>query len=160
MPNEVQVRIGAARDIDTIAELNTAMAWETEQRRLDPSIIRQGIRAVMEDPEHGFYVVAERAAEVVGCLLITFEWSDWRSARFWWIQSLYVRPAHRRHGIFKYLYDFVKGQALQHPDVCGLRLYVEQSNHVAQRAYDRIGMTPTTYRMYEAPLRCTPGAGI
>jgi len=159
MPHDVQVRIGEPGDIEIIAELNTAMAWETEERRLDPSIIRRGIRAVMEDSDHGFYVVAESGGEVVGCLLITFEWSDWRSARFWWIQSLYVRPAHRRHGVFKHLYDFVKEQALQHPEVCGLRLYVEQSNHVAQRAYDQIGMTPTTYRMYEQSLRCTPGTG-
>ena len=160
MPKDIQVRIGAAKDLETIAELNTAMAWETEQRRLEPSIIRQGIRAVLEDSDHGFYVVAESEGAIVGCLLITFEWSDWRSARFWWIQSLYVRPAHRRHGVFKHLYDFVQEQARQQPDVCGLRLYVEQSNHVAQRVYDQIGMAPTTYRMYEQTLRCTPTAGI
>lgn len=34
-------------------------------------------------------------------LLVTFEWSDWRNAQYWWIQSLYVVPEHRRKGIFR-----------------------------------------------------------
>jgi len=155
MSSDVQVRIAGPPDLDTIAELNTAMARETEQRRLDPATIRRGIRTVMEDADYGFYVVAQSAGRIVGCLLITFEWSDWRSALFWWIQSLYVRPEHRRRGVFKQLHDFVRTRALQHPEVCGLRLYVERSNHVAQRAYDQIGMVPATYRMYEETLRCT-----
>jgi GNAT superfamily N-acetyltransferase len=156
MPHEIQVRIAESTDIETIAELNTAMAWETEQKRLNPATIRRGIRAVLDDSDYGFYVVAEQNDQVVGCLMITYEWSDWRSGRFWWIQSLYVRPDSRRHGVFKRLHDFVKAQALQHAEVCGLRLYVEQSNQVAQQAYRQIGMLPTTYQMYEEALRCTP----
>jgi GNAT superfamily N-acetyltransferase len=153
MPDEVQVRIAELKDIETIADLNTTMAWETERKQLNPSTIRRGIRAVLDDSDYGFYVVAEENGEVVGCLLITYEWSDWRSGLFWWIQSLYVRPAFRRRGVFKQLHDFVKAQALRRPDVCGIRLYVEQSNHVAQDAYDRIGMKPTTYQMYEEMLK-------
>lgn len=155
MPSEIQIRIAEIKDLETIAELNTAMAWETEQKQLNPATIRRGIRTVMEDPDYGFYVVAEEDGQVVACLMITYEWSDWRSSRFWWLQSLYVRPAFRRHGIFKRLHDFVKAQALNRPEVCGIRLYVEQSNHVAQGAYRRIGMKPTTYQMYEETLRCT-----
>ncbi len=159
MPNDVQVRVAGIGDIEIIARLNTAMAWETEQKRLDPATIRRGIRAVMDDSDYGFYVVAEQNGEVVGCLLITYEWSDWRSALFWWIQSLYVQPPFRRRGVFTRLHGFVRAQALQHPEVCGLRLYVEESNEVAQRAYRQIGMQPTTYRMYEEPLRCTAEVG-
>lgn len=154
MPREVQVKTAEPKDLETIAELNSAMAWETEARRLDPSTLRRGIRTVMEDSDYGFYVVAETEGRVVGCLLITYEWSDWRSARFWWIQSLYVRPPYRRRGVFRRLHDFVKARALEHPEVCGLRLYVERSNHVAQQAYDQIGMRPTRYQMYEEMLRC------
>ncbi len=159
MPNDVQVRIAEIGDIESIAQLNPAMAWETEQKRLDPATIRRGIRAVMDDSDYGFYVVAEQNGEVVGCLLITYEWSDWRSALFWWIQSLYVRPVFRRRGVFTRLHDLVKAQALQHPEVCGLRLYVEESNEVAQRAYHQIGMEPTGYRLYEEPLRRTTETG-
>jgi ribosomal protein S18 acetylase RimI-like enzyme len=153
MPNEAQIRIAEAKDIETIAELNIAMAWETEHKKLNPPTIERGIRAVLDDPDYGFYVVAENDGEVVGCLLITYEWSDWRSGLFWWIQSLYVRPEFRRRGVFKQLHDFVKAQALQRPEVCGIRLYVEQSNRVAQDAYRGIGMKPTTYQVYEEMLK-------
>jgi ribosomal protein S18 acetylase RimI-like enzyme len=152
MPNEVQVRFAELKDIETIAEFNTAMAWETEHKQLNPSTIRRGIRAVLDDSDYGLYVVAQSDGKVVGCLLITYEWSDWRSSLFWWIQSLYVRPAFRRRGVFKQLHDFVKAQALRRPEVCGIRLYVEQSNRVAQDAYRRIGMKPTAYQVYEEML--------
>jgi ribosomal protein S18 acetylase RimI-like enzyme len=152
MPNEVQVRIAELKDIETIAEFNTAMAWETEGKQLNPSTIRRGVRAVLDDSDYGLYVVAQSDGEVVGCLLITYEWSDWRSSLFWWIQSLYVRPEFRRHGVFKQLHDFVRAQALRRPEVCGIRLYVEQSNRVAQDAYRRIGMKPTAYQIYEEML--------
>lgn len=156
MPNEagnIQVRVAEVKDIDVIAELNIAMAWETEQKRLNPTTLKRGIRAVMGDCDYGFYLVAEAQDQIVGCLLVTHEWSDWRSGLFWWIQSLYVRPPFRRHGVFKRLHDFVKAQALRQSEVCGIRLYVEQSNHVAQRAYEQIGMKPTTYRIYEEMLK-------
>ena len=154
MANEVQVRIAEPEDIETIAELNIAMAWETEQKQLNPATIRRGIRTVMDDSDYGFYVVAQSNDAVVGCLMITYEWSDWRSSLFWWIQSLYVRPAFRHRGVFRQLHDFVKAQAQSQPKVCGIRLYVEQANYVAQSAYHRVGMQPTTYQMYEEMFQC------
>jgi GNAT superfamily N-acetyltransferase len=153
MPSDIRVRIAEPKDIETIAELNLAMSWETEGKRLDPATLTQGIRAVFENPVHGFYVVAECDGRVVGCLLITFEWSDWRNGLFWWIQSLYVRPAWRRSGVFRRLHDFIKAEALRRPELCGLRLYVEQSNDVAQRAYRQMGMECSTYQLYEEMLK-------
>jgi GNAT superfamily N-acetyltransferase len=152
MHSDVQVRTAEPKDIEPIAELNLAMAWETERVNLSASTLTEGIRAVFGDPKHGFYIVAESDRQVVGCLLITFEWSDWRCGLFWWIQSLYIRPLFRRRGIFRQLHEFVKAEALRHSEVCGIRLYVEQSNNVAQRAYQQIGMHPRSYRMYEQIL--------
>lgn len=152
MHSEVQVRIAEPKDIGEIAELNLAMAWETEHVNLSESTLTEGIRKVFENANHGFYIVAESAGQVVGCLLITFEWSDWRCGLFWWIQSLYIRPLFRRRGIFRQLHEFIRTEALRRPEVCGIRLYVEQSNQVAQRAYQQIGMHPRSYRMYEQLL--------
>ena len=152
MEREVQVRIAEPKDIETIAEFNMAMAWETEQRRICRSTLVQGVQAVFDDANHGFYVVAENDGDVIGCLLITPEWSDWRCGQFWWVQSLYVKPAFRRRGVLRQLHEFVRTEASRRPEVCGLRLYVEQSNRVAQRAYRRIGMNMTAYRMYEQML--------
>jgi GNAT superfamily N-acetyltransferase len=152
MHSEIQVRTAEPRDVETVAELNMAMAWETEHVQLDQATLIRGIHAVLADPTHGFYIVAEADNQVVGCLLITFEWSDWRCGLFWWIQSLYIRPLFRRQGIFRQLHEFVRTQAVRQGGVCGIRLYVEQSNQVAQQAYRQIGMHARSYRMYEQML--------
>lgn len=152
MESAIRVRMAEPRDVEAIAELNFAMASETEHRALCRSTLVRGVRAVFDNADHGFYVVAESDGDVVGCLLITSEWSDWRCGLFWWIQSLYVRPSFRRRGVLRQLHEFVKTEASRRPEICGLRLYVEQSNDVAQRAYRQIGMKMTTYRMYEQNL--------
>ena len=143
------IRIAKPGDLETIAQFNAAMAWETEHKRLDLPTLTRGVEGVFTDPDHGFYVVAAGGDEVVASLLITYEWSDWRCGRFWWIQSVYVKPEFRRRGVFKALYRFVKTEATDRPGVCGLRLYVERDNHNAQRCYDTIGMEATPYKMYE-----------
>jgi len=60
--------------------------------------------------------------QVVGQLMITFEWSDWRNANMWWIQSVYVSPHARRRGHFKLLYAHVRNEAMK-AGAAGLRLY-------------------------------------
>ena len=112
----------------------------------------RGVEAVLSDPGHGFYVVADTGGEIAGSLLVTFEWSDWRNGRFWWIQSVYVRPAYRRRGVYRALHEFVRDRARSTGGVVGLRLYVERENAVAQRTYAALGMDETPYRMYEEPL--------
>ncbi len=152
MGDAVTIRAAEANDADTLAEFNIAMAWETEHKRLDPAAVARGVRAVLADPSHGFYIVAVVAGKMAGSLLITYEWSDWRCGQFWWIQSVYVRPERRRLGVFKDLYGFAREQATQRPDVCGLRLYVEQANHIAQETYTRTGLEKTPYHVYEELL--------
>jgi ribosomal protein S18 acetylase RimI-like enzyme len=149
MSNELSIRTGEEKDADTLAQFNIAMAWETERKKLTPDVVARGIQSLLSHPRHGFYVVAEIDRKVVGSLMITFEWSDWRDALFWWIQSVYVKPEFRRRGVFKRLYEYVKEKALQETNVCGLRLYVEQDNIAAQNTYERIGMNEVPYRFYE-----------
>ena len=149
MSNESLVRIGEIKDADTLAKFNSAMAWETERKKLSPDVVARGVQTLLNDPRHGFYVVAEIDREVVGSLMVTYEWSDWRDASFWWIQSVYVEPDFRKQGIFRRLYEFVKEKASQETTICGLRLYVEQDNIAAQSTYERIGMSQVPYKLYE-----------
>ena len=117
---------------------------------------------LLNDPSLGFYVVAERAGEVVGSLMVTNEWSDWRNGLFWWIQSVYIVPAARRQGVYRALYDFVREMARADPGICGFRLYVEKDNTAAQRTYSSLGMAPTDYLVYEELKAAVPyfgGAG-
>jgi GNAT superfamily N-acetyltransferase len=145
----IEIRIASRDDIAHIAQWNTAMAWETEQKALSPAVIGRGVTAVFDEPRRGFYLVAERAGEPVGCLLVTYEWSDWRAGDFWWIQSVYVVESARREGVFRSLYDDAKQRAAQAGAV-GLRLYVETENERAQRTYAGLGMERCHYFMYEA----------
>jgi len=149
MADEIQIRLAEVKDADVLAKANMAMAWETERKRLDGDTIRQGVRAVFDDAQRGFYVVAMKDGQFAGSLMVTFEWSDWRAGLIWWIQSVYVQPPFRRHGVFRRLYRFVEARAAQRSDVCGLRLYVEQSNHVARQVYADAGLQETRYRIYE-----------
>jgi ribosomal protein S18 acetylase RimI-like enzyme len=149
MQKHVSVRSAEPRDAKTIADFNIAMAWETEKRALSSEIVSAGVEATFKHAHLGFYVVAERSNEIVGSLMITTEWSDWRNGVYWWIQSVYVRPEFRRQGIYRKLYEYVRAKAAKARNVCGFRLYVERENTVAQNTYKNLGMVETHYRMYE-----------
>lgn len=148
MSSELSLRRAETRDADVIAEFNLAMALETEGKRLNPETVHAGVLAVLNDARRGFYRVAEHAGEVVGGLMVTFEWSDWRNAEFWWIQSVYVRPGARRSGVFSALYRDIEHLA-RSSGACGLRLYVENDNHSAMQTYAHLGMNDANYRVME-----------
>lgn len=145
------IRRAASDDADAIARWNIAMAWETERKALDPETIGRGVRAVFDEPRRGFYLIAELDGAAVGCLLVTYEWSDWRCGDFWWVQSVYVAPDARRAGVFRGLYAHVKAMA-GGAGAVGVRLYVETENERAQVTYGGLGMERCHYYMYEAML--------
>ena len=147
------VRSATAADIDVIVQFNAAMASETEAKTLDPAALRAGVAAVFAEARRGFYLIAENAGEVAGCLMITYEWSDWRNGDWWWLQSVYVRPEHRRAGVFRALYAEVERRATARADVVGVRLYVERDNTHAQQTYQNLAMREDAYRMYSKALR-------
>ena len=150
--NSTIIRSATPDDISDIAQFNIAMAQETEERQLDPETIQSGVSGVIQNHAHGFYLIAERDQVAVGTLLITFEWSDWRNGTLWWIQSIYVKPEHRRTGVFKALYDAVIARARAAKSVRGIRLYVEQENLDAQSVYQKLSMQKTPYQMFERML--------
>jgi ribosomal protein S18 acetylase RimI-like enzyme len=146
----VQIRDAVADDLDRIASNNLAMALETERKALDAATVRLGVGAVLADRTRGRYFLAvDDTGAVLGQLMLTHEWSDWRNGDFWWIQSVYVEPAARRHGVFRALYAHVERLARAAPRVCGLRLYVENENQLAQRTYASCGMRDAGYRVME-----------
>jgi ribosomal protein S18 acetylase RimI-like enzyme len=134
------------------------MALETEGKHLDAVTLRSGVTAVFGDEKKGFYVVAESDSRIVGGLMVTYEWSDWRNAWFWWIQSVYILPEARGQRVYSKLYDFVKAKAAAQGNVCGFRLYVENDNFHAQKVYDTVGMHASHYLMYEEELSEPPAS--
>lgn len=145
----MNIRIAQSTDVAALVVFNQSMAMETEQKSLDQVVLSKGVGALIADPAKGFYLVAEQDGQVVGSLMVTTEWSDWRNAVFWWIQSVYVLPQNRRQGIYAKLYARVKELAAEQGNVCGFRLYVEKENTVAQATYQSLGMEESHYLMYE-----------
>jgi len=150
--NDIHIRPAHNDDTPLLVQWACAMAMETEHKQLDPDTVHRGIATALAQPQRGRYWLAERSGEPAGTLMVTYEWSDWRAADWWWIQSVYVAPAHRRCGVYAALYQHVRDEAAQTPAVCGLRLYVEKENSTAQRTYQSLGMHDAGYHMYEATL--------
>lgn len=148
---KLTIRPAVMDDAPTLADYNAAMAWETEHLKLDLPTLDRGVRAALADVGKARYLVAECGGRVIGQLMITFEWSDWRNANIWWIQSVYVHPEHRRRGVFRSLYRHVETLARQE-QAAALRLYVEQENTAAQQTYRSLGMEMTYYRVMEQKL--------
>ena len=144
-----KIRKATTADVELLASFNTALAEETEGKSLPQETLRAGIQALTGDASKGFYVVAEREGDAAACLMITMEWTDWRNGYFWWIQSVYVRPEHRRGGAYASLHRAVEEMARERGDVRGLRLYVDRENQIAKRAYEKLGMTHSRYDFFE-----------
>jgi ribosomal protein S18 acetylase RimI-like enzyme len=143
------IRIAQEKDIETLASFNMALAWETEQKKLKREVVTRGLQTLLKNPQYGFYTVAEVAGRVVGCIMITYEWTDWRCGLFWWVQSVYVDSEFRRQGVFRRIYEFLKEKASHEPNVCGFRLYVEHSNRAGQSTYSGVGMQEVSYKFFE-----------
>jgi ribosomal protein S18 acetylase RimI-like enzyme len=156
---EVRVRPATREDVEFLVHGNAQLALESEDLSLDLDRLRRGVHAVFDDPARGFYLIAEADGALAGHLMITYEWSDWRNGMFWWIQSVYTVAQLRRRGVFRALYEHAEALAQQRESVCGLRLYVEIHNRVAQETYRRCGMQETAYRMFEVDkILARPGS--
>lgn len=145
----MNIRIAHRDDTDALVEFNHAMALETEGKMLARDVLRPGVEAVFSDHKKGFYVVATADESIVGGLMVTYEWSDWRNAWFWWIQSVFIKPEARGQHLYSRMYEFVKERAAEAGNVCGFRLYVESDNAHARKVYDAVGMHESHYLMYE-----------
>jgi GNAT superfamily N-acetyltransferase len=146
---DVRYRDAVPDDAAAIIEFQLAMARETEELELDREILTRGVAAVFTDPSLGRYYVAEAGGRVIASLMITYEWSDWRSGMVWWIQSVYVIPEYRRQGVYGALYSHVKSMVEGDPSIRGIRLYVDNRNTAAQQVYARLGMEGEHYRVFE-----------
>ena len=150
---ELKIRQAALSDAPLLAAFNLRLAEESEGLRLEAAVVQAGVTAMLKDPAKGRYYVAEAEGAVVGQVMITYEWSDWRNGTIWWIQSVYVKPEFRHAGVFRALFNHLQSLAQSREDVCTLRLYVHADNTRASRSYERLGMTRTKYEVFELEVR-------
>jgi ribosomal protein S18 acetylase RimI-like enzyme len=169
------VRPAVPEDWPVIVDFNCRLALESEGKRLELADVEPGVKSLLADPRKGRYFVAvaepfdaQRSADapppglpwprgrespIVGQLMHTFEWSDWRNGEIWWLQSVYVDPEFRRRGVFRALFDHLRTEAEADPNVVGLRLYVEEQNARAHTTYEKLGLKPGGYFVMEHMLR-------
>ena len=145
----IKVRAANILESKSIINFQINMAFETENVKLEKSSVKKGINAVFKDSSKGKYYVAEENDRIVGSLLTTNEWSDWKNGIILWIQSVYIIPEYRRKGIFKLMYSYLKKMVEESNGLIGLRLYVNKTNIIAQRTYEKIGMDSEHYKLYE-----------
>ena len=136
-------------DVPAIVEFNLQLALETEGKSLNPETIQQGVsRGIQQFPE-AQYFIAECERQLVGQLMFTREWSDWRNGWMLWLQSVYVRQDFRRKGVFRNLLNSALAVVNKDSGAIGLRLYVEKENEPAIAAYERLKFKDTGYRILE-----------
>jgi GNAT superfamily N-acetyltransferase len=147
--DEIAIRAASVADADVVTAFNIAMAMETEGLKLDVKRALAGARTGLADRDRANYYLCDFGGATIGQLMVTAEWSDWRNGFWWWIQSVYVVPEHRRRGVFRQLYRHVRELAGSRGDVCGLRLYVHKENARAIDTYRMLGMNLTDYLICE-----------
>ena len=145
----IRIRPSIEEDVEVIAAFQLKMALETENLVLDEATVLQGVLHVSRDATKGKYLIAMIDDQIVGSLLMTYEWSDWRNNTVVWVQSVYVLPEFREKGVFSILYRTVKEMVVKDNSFAGIRLYVDKTNTNAQQVYQKSGMNGDHYQLFE-----------
>lgn len=145
----IKVRPATAAEAGRIADFNRALALETEGVALHEPTAMAGVVALMGHPERGFYLIAEADGAPAGCLLVTYEWSDWRNKMFWWISSYYVKPDMRGRGVYAAMDEALQQLAAREGNVCGFRTYVHKNFKPALDVCRSLGMVEKEYVVFE-----------
>ena len=145
----ITVRPATIDDAIAIIDFQLNMAMETENLTLDYPTVTRGVQAVFEDSTKGSYYVALDDKKIIGSLMTTYEWSDWRCGTVIWIQSVYIIKDYRGQGVYKKLYKYIQQLVTPESGYRGIRLYVDKTNLPAQRVYEKMGMNGEHYQVYE-----------
>ncbi len=146
------IRLPTAKEVTILARYNRDAAVEANNPPLDVAKSIAGVQAIIDDPRIGFFLVIEESEQIISMLLITREWSDWRNADWYLIQSVYTLPDHRRKGCFTRLLAAVEKMARDDVQCCGLKLEVRKDNHRAQAVYTTLGFSDFHHKVMTKEL--------
>ena len=138
------IRDAVTADIPVLVAFTLQEAREAEGHAADASAVRRGVEGAFREPPFAAYWVAESDGQVVGSISVVREWSNFRGGQYWWIQSVFIAPAHRSRGLIEQLLDHVTSVA-RTEGALDLRLYAHASNARALRVYERCGFTTAPY---------------
>lgn len=141
----MRVRPALISDLSTIVDFIFEEAIEAEGRTQDRATLERGIStALIDDSFAKYWLLVDDTDEACGCTSVVKEWSDWNAGFYWWIQSMYIAPAHRGQGYLDVLIGAV-ADAARDERCLELRLYVHNQNKSAIRAYEKVGFTNSPY---------------
>lgn len=142
-------RAAQSSDANGMANLNCRLALETEGKELDHATVLAGVQRGLELAPEVRYFVAEAESGVVGQVMITREWSDWRNGWMVWLQSVYVDNEYRGRGVFRGLLNCAMEAACAEDTIVNIRLYVEHANQPAMSVYRKLGFVSAGYEVME-----------
>ncbi len=148
----LHIRNASTNDIDVITEFNCRLAVETENRILNRGTVRNGVKRGLTFANEVQYFLAEDDSSVIGQLMVTREWSDWRDGWMIWLQSVFVIPEKRGCGVFRALLRHAIADVAARTETVNVRLYVDHNNEAAKARYRRIGFQSAGYEVMEMPL--------
>jgi ribosomal protein S18 acetylase RimI-like enzyme len=146
--SNLKIKQAKIQDALWIAQAQVNMARETEDFELNLDTVSRGVEHIFANPSIGGYYAAYMDDKIIACLLTLLEWSDWRAKNVAWVHSLYVEPEYRNQGIFKSMHEYLV-QEFQQAGFAGIRLYVDKTNTLAQKAYEKVGYNGQHYRLFE-----------
>ncbi|MGA7965332.1 MAG: GNAT family N-acetyltransferase [Gammaproteobacteria bacterium] len=152
MSDVLDIREAGPSDMDCVTRFSLACARDSEDLTLDEAVLRAGVETALSDPARGRYFLAERDGKPLGQVMVTREWSDWRNAWIWWLQSVYVSDEARGQGVFAAIYTHIEDTA-RRLGVRMIRLYVDQANTGAEKAYLKAGFERDHYHQMVKALR-------
>ena len=143
----MKARRAELKDLDKFVEFTAAEAREAKGHEKDTKTLRDGIKAALEDRSIAMYwVLLNQNNEPVGSASALKEWSDWSAGYYWWIQSMYIEPDYRGKGHMDLPLDAIRSD-MKKQDGLELRLYVNEDNQVAIKAYKKSNFTFSRYRI-------------
>ena len=150
---EFTTRKARLQELDTLTNFTIEEAREAEGRELHAVTVRKGIKECLQDPSIAqYWVLVTSEQELIGCISLIRERSDWLAGYYGWIQSMYLIPEFRGRDLVKVLLEAVLEQA-KRERLHDLRLYVHQDNTPAIKAYMKNGFKPAPYRIFVAGVR-------
>lgn len=153
------IRPANGADVPTLTGFILEEAHEAEGRTLDPVVVARGLTAaVLEGAVEKYWVLERRdTGQLLGCMAVYAEWSDWYAAPYWWIQSFYIVPRARGRGLSRAMVDRLDEEG-RSAGVVELRLYAHRNNKRALSAYRSAGFAAKEYEILGKPLRATEQA--
>ena len=145
-------RHAVTADIEVITDFNCRLAAETESRCLDRDTVRSGVQRGLTVGDEVQYFLAEDDSGVIGQLMLTREWSDWRDGWMIWLQSVFVIPEKRGRSVFRALLSHAIADVASRTEAVNVRLYVDHENQGAKASYRRMGFQSAGYEIMEMPL--------